>query len=333
MILITGATGIVGRMIALYLLQQGEKVRACKRPTSDIEEVRQFFRCYTDDAQSLFQKIEWVEVDFQDMTSLENALQGITQVYHTAAVVSFDPKYRAEMNTTNIIGTQNLLYACQSASVEKFCHISSIAVFDGVNEQGEIDETCDYNPKINHSDYAMSKHFSEMEVWRASAEGLNAVILNPGVIIGSGNWKKSSGILFDTALRNDYTFSGGTSYIDVRDVAKIAIQLMNKNIFGQRFALVAESWTYKTFADSVRKRVGKAPTKLLPKFLISLLPLLRIFLGAFIPKLRMATRSNMQSVTTFNTISNQKIKNTLSYEFISIEESIQFHLKNYTSQK
>ena len=133
--------------------------------------------------------------DFEDLDSLREALIDIDQVYHCAAIVSFNPQDDKAMNKTNVDGTRNLLYAVENSTVEKFLFVSSIAVLDGYNEQGMMDENSDFNPKLNHSGYAISKHLSEMEVWRASAEGLNTVIINPGLIIGSGNWKKSSGDL------------------------------------------------------------------------------------------------------------------------------------------
>ena len=193
MVLVTGATGILGRVIALELLKQGKNVCATKRKSSNLEEVKDSYRFYTDQPDFYFDKIQWMDVDFEDLDSLREALIDIDQVYHCAAIVSFNPQDDKAMNKTNVDGTRNLLYAVENSTVEKFLFVSSIAVLDGYNEQGMMDENSDFNPKLNHSGYAISKHLSEMEVWRASAEGLNTVIINPGLIIGSGNWKKSSG--------------------------------------------------------------------------------------------------------------------------------------------
>ncbi|MFN8362917.1 MAG: NAD-dependent epimerase/dehydratase family protein [Cloacibacterium normanense] len=249
MVLVTGATGILGRVIVLELLKRGKTVRATKRKSSNLQEVRKSFQFYTETPNEYFDSIEWIEVDFEDIHSLQNALNGVEEVYHCAAKVSFHPKDEKKMYQTNIEGTKQLLFACQNSSVKKFLFVSSIAVLDGLNENGELDESSDFNPKIDHSAYAISKHFSEMEVWRASAEGLNTVIVNPGLIIGSGNWKESSGTLFMEFEKNDYTFSGGTSYVDVRDVAQISIELMEKNIFGERFILVSESAKYEEIGN------------------------------------------------------------------------------------
>ena len=333
MILVTGATGILGRVIVLELLKRGKTVRATKRKSSNLQEVRKSFQFYTETPNEYFDSIEWIEVDFEDIHSLQNALNGVEEVYHCAAKVSFHPKDEKEMYQTNIECTKQLLFACQNSSVKKFLFVSSIAVLDGLNENGELDESSDFNPKIDHSAYAISKHFSEMEVWRASAEGLNTVIVNPGLIIGSGNWKESSGTLFMEFEKNDYTFSGGTSYVDVRDVAQISIELMEKNIFGERFILVSESAKYEEIGNSIRQKLGKSPMKLLPNVVLKVGFYLNLLFGWLFSPLKMANKVNVQSVTEFNKISNKKIKEKLNYEFIPLKESLAFHVENYKKDR
>lgn len=329
MILVTGATGILGRVIVIELLKKGAEVRAAKRISSDLEEVRRSFRWYVEDPDDYFRRIEWVDVDFESQESLGNALAGVTEVYHASAFVSFNPKDAREMYHTNIDGTKQLLYACENSSVKKFCFISSIAVLDGLNEKGEMDENSDYNPKLDHSPYAVSKQFSEMEAWRASAEGLDVVIVNPGMIIGSGNWKKSSGELFPSFINSSFTFPGGSSYVDVRDVAKICIGLMQKNIFGERFIAVSENIRYYDFGKMVRSHLNLKPQKILSKSILNIGLWLNRFFGWLIPSLRMITTYNINAVTTFSILSAQKVKDRLGYTFIPVKESISFHLRNY----
>lgn len=333
MIFVTGATGILGRVIVLELLKKGKNVRAAKRPASDIDEVKHSYRFYTENSEDFFSKIEWLNVDFDDIHSLQNALNGITEVYHCAAKVSFHPKDEKEMNHTNIKGTENLLFACENSTVEKFLHVSSIAVLDSFNEKGEHDEESDFNPKIEHSAYAISKHLSEMEVWRASAEGLKTIIINPGMIIGTGNWKQSSGELFSTFEKNSFTFSGGSNYVDVRDVAKIAIDLMEKNKFGERFILISESKKYTEIGNQIRRKLGLKDASILSNGILNTGRWLNVFFGWLIPQLKMATKTNIESVSSSNIISNQKVKEALNFEFIPVQESVDFHLNNYINDK
>ncbi|MCW3161538.1 NAD-dependent epimerase/dehydratase family protein [Chryseobacterium oryctis] len=333
MVFVTGATGILGRIIVLELLKKGKKVRAAKRPTSNLNEVLHSFRFYVQNPDEIFGKIEWVDVNFDDIDSLQNALKGVEEVYHCAAKVSFHPKDEKEMYHTNIKGTENLLFACEGSTVTKFLHISSIAVLDNFNEKGELDEESDFNPKIEHSAYAISKHLSEMEVWRASAEGLNTIIINPGMIIGSGNWGNSSGDIFPTFEKNSFTFSGGTSYVDVRDVAAISVQLMEKNIFGERFIIVSENKKYAKLGQQIRRKLGLKEAKILSKFQLNMGRLANTLFGWLIPSLRIITKSNIEAISSLNIISNEKIKERLNYQFIPVEESIDFHLNNYINDK
>ncbi|UOE37271.1 NAD-dependent epimerase/dehydratase family protein [Chryseobacterium oryzae] len=333
MVLVTGATGILGRVIVLELLKKGRKVRAAKRPSSNIQEVKESYRFYTDNPNIFFDKIEWVDVDFDDIFSLEMALKDVTEVYHCAAKVSFHPKDEKEMYHTNIKGTENLFYVCENSSVEKFLHVSSIAVLDTLNENGELDENSDFNPKEEHSAYAISKHLSEMEAWRASAENLNVIIINPGMIVGSGNWGKSSGDIFPTFEKNSFTFSGGTSYVDVRDVAEISLLLMEKNAFGERFILISEGKKYTEIAGQVRSKLGLKEAKIMSKSLLNFGRILNILFGWLVPSLRMITKTNIDAITTMTVISNHKIKEKLNYQFIPIKESIAFHLNNYINDK
>jgi nucleoside-diphosphate-sugar epimerase len=333
MIFVTGATGILGRVIVLELLKKGEKVRAAKRPSSNISEVKHSYQFYTENPESFFRQIEWVDVDFDDIHAVEAALKDVTEVYHCAAKVSFHPKDEKEMNHTNIKGTENLLFACEGSSVQKFMHVSSIAVLDSFNDQGELDEDSDFNPKIEHSAYAISKHLSEMEVWRASAEGLSTIIINPGMIIGTGNWGKSSGDIFPTFEKNAFTFSGGSNYVDVRDVAKIAIDLMEKNKFGERFILISENKKYTEIGNQIRRKLGLKDASILSNGILNTGRWLNVFFGWLIPQLKMATKTNIEAVTSSSVISNKKVKEVLNFEFIPVQESVDFHLNNYINDK
>lgn len=333
MVFVTGATGILGRVIVLELLKKGKNVRAAKRATSNLDEVKHSYSFYTENPDEFFNKIEWINVDFDDIQSIQDALKGVDEVYHCAAKVGFNPDDAKEMYHTNVKGTQNLLYACENSEVKKFLHVSSVAVLDIDNENGELDEDSDFNPKEDHSAYAISKHLAEMEVWRASAEGLNVVIINPGMIIGSGSWGKSSGDVFPTMEKNGFTFSGGTSYADVRDVAEISVELMERNIFGERFIIISENKRYAELAKQIRKELGLKEAKVLTKFQLNMGIVANMLFGWLIPQLKMVTKSNVEAISRMKIISNKKVKERLNYTFIPLEETIDFHLRNYINDK
>ncbi len=328
MILVTGATGILGRVITLELLKLGKNVRAAKRISSNVDEVRRSFRFYTENPDTWFDRIEWVDMDFEDQESISRALEGVEEVYHCAAKVSFDPRESREVYHTNIDGTRNLLYAVDGSLVKKFLFVSSVAVLDLPNDKGEFDENSEYNPKTDHSAYAVSKHFAEMEVWRAMAEGLNAAIVNPGMIIGSGNWEQSSGNMFSTFAKYPFAFSGATSYVDVRDVAAISVKLMEKNILGERFIVVSESKTFEEMSNAVRTRLQRSKVKVIPDAVLKSLRFLKIFSFLF-PQFKMLNRANIEAVTGHSRISGEKIRKRLEYRFLPVSESLDYHLNNY----
>ena len=233
------------------------------------------------------------------------------------------------MLRTNVEGAKNLLYIAEEKLVKKFLFVSSIAVFDKTNEHGEIDEESEFDGKKQNSAYALSKYFSEMEVWRAYVEGMNVIIINPGVIIGSGNWGRSSGDLFPSFEKSPFSFSGGTAYVDVRDVAKIAVILMEKEKFGERYIIISENKKYKEVADKIRQFLGKNESVILPKFWLNLGYGLNLALGWLFPYLRIISKENIKMLTEFTPISNKKIIKELNFQFISVKDSLDFHLKNY----
>jgi len=335
MVLVTGATGILGRVIILKLVEKGFKVIATKRLSSDLEDVRKSFFYYTKDkdlSEKYFNEIHWIDLDLSDIDLISEALEGVKEVYHCAGMVDFNPKNIDEIYTVNTTFTKNLLYACENSTVEKFCFISSIAVLDKFNENGELDESSDFDVNLDHSHYSKSKYLAEMEVWRASAEGLKTIIINPGIILGSGNWNASSGRIFDVFSKNKYTFSGGSSYVDVRDVADISVRLMKEYIFSERFIAISENITYKDFSNIIRNKLSLSTSKIISDKILNYIKYLNI-LGFIFPKLKLLSKSNIESITSNKKVSNKKVKNILDYEFIPISESIDFHLKNYLNYK
>ena len=236
MILVTGATGFLGSEVCRQLILGGKNsIRCTKRASSKIPEMLLPFQ----------HKIVWVEADLLEINALKEALPGVTQVYHCAALVSFDPSLKKKLIQNNVEGTANLVNLCTENGI-RLLHVSSIAAIgegkagELINENHHLEET----PKDNA--YAISKYESEMEVWRGMAEGLDAVIVNPSLIIGKNAGKEGTGQIFET-VRNGLKFytSGSCGLVDVEDVAKTMILLMESKIRSERFILNAENWLYQ----------------------------------------------------------------------------------------
>lgn len=333
MVLVTGATGILGRIIVLELLKQGKKVRAAKRKSSNLEEVRKSFRYYTENPDGFFNAIDWADVDLNNKKSISTALEGISEVYHCAAKVSYDPADRKKADQVNISGTENMLECCKDTAVNKFLYVSSAIVFTKEAEDGLIHEESELIGYETATVYAASKRKADTAVLNAFHEGLNTIIINPGMIIGSGNWKNSSGEFLRTFINGFYTFSGGTGCADVRDVAAIAIRLMDENRFGERYLISSENKTYRELSTIITKKLNKTKPFVLSKPVLEAGRIVNILTFRLISVLRMLTRPNIEFLTSFQGISNEKITSELHYELIPIHESLMFHINNYLSEK
>ncbi len=248
MILITGATGLLGSHLAQALVKQGRQVSALYRSSIPSYEGAD--------------KIAWIQGDILDIIALEKALTGITQVYHCAATVSFNPKKTKLLYQTNVEGTANVVNACLNAGVQKLVHVSSVAALGRLNRDAAIDEDMQWTPKTNNSEYGRSKYLAEMEVWRGIGEGLPAVIVNPSIILGAGDWNNGSSQIFKTAYDEFKWYTDGiTGFVDVEDVAAAMQLLMQNDVSGQRFILNAANISYRELFTAVAACFGKQPVR------------------------------------------------------------------------
>ncbi len=183
MIVVTGGTGLVGSHLLYELTSRGFQVKALKRESSNINQTLRIFEYYSENAPALFAKIEWVNGDILDRISLDENINEGDEVYHTAAFVSFVPSLKRKVFNNNIIGTENIVNVCLSKKARKLIHVSSVAALGSSIDKLPVTEDLIWSPSKKHSNYSISKFHSEMEVWRGIEEGLNAVILNPSIIL------------------------------------------------------------------------------------------------------------------------------------------------------
>ena len=327
MILVTGGTGLVGAHLLLHLIESRnnatEKIRAIYRTIESIEKTRSLFNLYK--KINLFNFIEWVNADIVDVPSLESAFIGIGQVYHCAAIISFDPKDEEKIRKINIEGTANIVNFCLSYNIQKLCYVSSIAALgDLAANETIITEKTEWNPEKPHSDYAISKYGAEMEVWRGQQEGLNILIVNPGVIIGPGFHERGSGLLFKKVADglSFYTL-GTTGFVAVSDVVRICNELMNSDIKNERFTLIAENITFRDILNSIAAALHvQKPTKHAKPYLMELIWRLDWILSVVFGQKRQFTKATAKASYSKSLYSNQKIKDTLNTEFADVKEYI-----------
>lgn len=330
MILVTGATGLVGSHLLISLLQENDSVKALYRNSKHIEKVKNVF-AYKNHL-SIFNKIEWIVGDITDIPSLNIAFEHVTTVYHCAALISFDPKDEEKLRKVNIEGTANIVNSCIDFGVKKLCYVSSTAAL-GDTKEGEtlITEETDWNPEKLHGDYAISKYGAEMEVWRGYQEGLNVVIVNPGVIFGYGFPEKGSSVIFKSVKKGlSFYTRGKTGIIAVEDVVNCMVQLMHKNINGQQYTLVAENPTFETILQIVSDGLNvKKPSIYANKTLTRIAWRLDWFLSKIMGKKRSFTKATAKSSHSIDVYDNSKIINELDYTFINMKNYLTILSQEY----
>lgn len=326
MILVTGGTGLVGAHLLFGLLNKNKPVRAIYRNEKKFATVKRIFGYYTDNPEVLFDKIEWVKADLNNIPELIKAFKGIKYVYHCAAFVSFEPDKFDLLHKTNIEGTANIVNVSIAANIEKLCYVSSIAAIGAPLKPTDIiTEKTDWNPEFDNSGYAITKFGAEMEVWRGTQEGLHTVIVNPGLILGPGIWNYGSGSLF-TMVNNGmhYYTSGSTGYVDVNDVVDCMIQLLESDIINERFILIAENVVFKDFIYKAAECLGvKTPKKEATKLLLDLGWRLDWLKHKITGKRRLLSKQTAKSTATIDRYSNSKIKTALGFKFKPIQKSIE----------
>ncbi len=329
MILVTGGTGLVGSHLLYHLSLKEGVIRAIYRTESSLENVKKVFSYYTDD-ETLFSKIEWFKADITNVPSMIPAFVDVKQVYHCAAFISFNPKDYREMRKVNIYGTAIIVNLCIDVKIDKLCFVSSIAAVGNSLKNKIITEEDEWNKELDNSGYSITKFGAEMEVWRASQEGVDVVIVNPGVILGSGFWNSGSGKLFSQVYNgfNFYT-EGVTGFVSVQDVVKPMILLMNSDVKNERFILISENKSFKDIFYLIADALGKKrPLKKIKPWQTNIFWKFAWLLSKITGKEPLLTKYSAKSAHSISEYSSEKIQNTLNYRFENLENSIKTISKN-----
>ena len=313
MILVTGATGFLGSELVRQLIRQGKSVRAIKRQDSIIPEILKNE-----------QNIDWQTADILDYFVLKEAFQDVNEVYHCAAFISFNAGDKKKMLNVNVGGTANIVNLCLENNIKKLVHVSSIAAV-GEGKAGElITEKDHWEFNSRQSGYSISKYESEMEVFRAVAEGLNAVVINPSIIIGKNAGKEGSGQLFETVRKGLKYYPGGScGLVDVEDVAKIMIALMESNITAERFLINAENWTYQDLFTEVAQQFNlKPPSIALKVWMLKLAYFGSRLASSITGKNYGLTKDTVRSAFKRHNYASDKIKKAIDIQFKPIKKTI-----------
>jgi dihydroflavonol-4-reductase len=324
MYLVTGATGLLGSHIVCSLLASGQKVRALKRANSSLIWFHKIAKAQ-EISDALVDSIQWVEGDILDVVSLEQAVKDIDFVIHSAAKVSFRKKDRELLFKTNVEGTANVVNACLGTSVKKLCYISSIAALSRNLDGDEITEDSEWQDSTENSQYALSKYRGELEVWRGVEEGLPAVVLNPGFVLGFGDPKTSSASIFWKLKKGLKFYSNGVNgFVDVQDVANAALLLTPKmEVINERFVLVGHNSAYGDLFFMIAAQLNSPKPSFLigrktAKIAIWVLKILH-FIGI---RPSFITPETLRTATGKFYYSSAKIRRLANFEFTPLDQTI-----------
>jgi dihydroflavonol-4-reductase len=324
MILVTGGTGLLGSHLLLELVREHEEVVAIKRPSSNLEEVRRVFSYYSGEAEELFKLIDWVDIDLMNAAEVERVMIDIEQVYHCAAMVSFQPRDARRMFDFNVGSTETLVNACLETGVDQLLHVSSSSAIGQPPDGVPANESMIWARSRANTAYSVSKFKSEMEVWRGMEEGLHAVIVNPTIILGPGFWDRGSSAMFSRVARGlKYGTPGMTGYVGVQDVVVAMTQLAASGLSGERYILSAGDHTYAEVLEMIAEAMGKPRTmKLLSPSALRSLARLDAVRGLITGK-RSLTSEQAKAAFRQSRYANDKIREAIGMEFVPVKTVVQ----------
>ena len=318
---ITGATGILGQNLILKLINEQQAIVALKRKNSIIPDCLKLFP---------ENQLKWIEGDILDTSSYSDYINPDTKVIHAAASVSFQRSEEESMYSINVEGTKQIIDTALDKKVNKFIHISSIASIGRVKGLTLLNENTKWQDSPDHSAYAESKYYSELEVWRGFEEGLNGFIINPSVILAQSDWTKSSSTLFKKmASGTIYHPSGSINTVDVRDVVDSILLLDQKKVNHERFICNGSFNTYHAFLSTVAKAFGIASPKIsINFFMLKTLARLSSILVLF-GKKPIITTESIKAMSSINEFDSSKLIKELDFNFRSMDETINWSVPYY----
>ncbi len=328
MVFVTGGTGLIGSHLLVELVQRHDAVTAIYNDPEKIQTVKKVFEFYLKaESAALFGKIRWVQCNILDVGDLEEVMAGHQQIYHCAAIVSFKRRDFSKMIAVNRYGTANIVNVALSLNIKRLCYVSSTAAVGNkdVPEDELVDESNKWILTDQTRGYSISKYSAEKEVWRGIEEGLDAVIVNPSIAFGAGNWEESSMVIFDTIRKGLKFYSpGANAFVDARDVAKIMVTLMDRDIVNERFLCIGENRPFFEVFATIARQLNQPPPKYKASpLLMGIAWRLAVFWAVITFSSPVITRSSAESAFKKIKYSNKKITDRLDYDFYTLEEMVE----------
>ena len=332
MIVVTGATGLVGSHLCLRLAEMGVPVKACYHEEKKKKHLNSLFQFYK--KEHLLSYLSWEKLDLTDFENVLEITENATHVFHCAAVVSYHPKDAQALMETNVEGTGHVVNACIENKVEHLIYVSSISAL-GKNGKETINEDTPRDMALYYTNYSRSKYLAELEVWRGVEEGLPCTIFNPGVILGPGVFSQSSGTLFQRIQKGLPAIpAGGTGLVTVHNVVQAMLAAYRRGATNERFVLVSENWSmaqlFSTIAAALQVKIGNGIAK---KWQLNLVYMLERITEIFTGKKASVTKEIIRNYGETNTFNGTKAIDFFHFQYGSLTEAIQetVEFKNKTA--
>ncbi len=313
--LVTGATGLIGSAIVRMLVARGEDVRILRREQSPLGLLGENT-----------ERVEHVVGDVTDHFTLEEAVEGVDHVYHVAALIGTKRDFD-RMLRINVGGTAAIVDAALESGVRRLVHTSSIAALGrSEHPSGVIDETAVWQESRANSAYAVSKHLSDLEVYRGIAEGLDAVMVNPSLVFGVGRAGQNTRLVIDRIRSRAIPGIpvGGNNVVDVLDVADGHLRAMERGRTGERYILGSENLMWKEIMETIADVFGVAPPRfrLHPSIATTVAAIVETL--AFVFRFRpLITFENVRQAARVYRYSNEKAVRELGCTFRPFRETVE----------
>ena len=310
-VLVTGATGFIGSNLIRALTGKGIEVIALRRESSRT-------------TVSMNKLLQYRTGDIRESESILRAIDGCDTVFHTAAVVSFWRAKRTKQLEVNVGGTRNIVEACLKTGVQKLVHTSSVAALGFRTDRKLIDETTAYNWGSNIG-YKYSKHLAELEILEGVGRGLNAVLVNPTVVVGPGDLNMHGGALVcDIARGNIPAYSsGGMNLVSIQSVVAGHLAAAERGLPGERYILGGTNFTHKEAFGFIANVLRKSsPRFWSPVFVTKSVARVLDAVGRITGKEPWITSELVSGLGLFNWYSCAKAHQELGYLPTSLEEAI-----------
>jgi nucleoside-diphosphate-sugar epimerase len=321
-VLVTGGTGFLGAYIIQELVTRGWTVRAIRRGVTQPPFI----------PATIWEKVEWVGGDVLDVVGLEEAMEGMDAVVHSAAKLSFSRADRREVYHTNIEGTANVVNIALERNIRRLVHVSSVAALGRTGNGETVNEKKPWEESKWNTRYATSKFRGEIEVWRAIGEGLPAVIVNPSTILGFGDWDHSSCTLFRSAWQEFPWYTEGVNgFVDVNDTARAIAVLLESDLVGERYILNGDNWSFRLLFETMAAGFGKKPpSREATPFLAAIAWRRESIKSLFSGKSSILTRESARVAQSMTYFDNSKLLAALpDFQFTPLERTIKLACTDY----